>query len=507
MNFVATLWKAFESLTPARKLSLAVTAVLTAVTIAALIHFTHQADFRVLFSNLSSEDAAQILTKIKERKIPHKISAAGDIVSVPSDQVSELRLELAAEGLPQGGGVGFEIFDSKTLGATEFQQQLNYRRALQGELARTINGLDEILQSRVHIVIPKESLFIEEQKKPTASVTVKLKPGKSLNPSQVEGITHLVAAGVEGLDPENVMLLDSRGNILSDSVGQTRLAKMTGSQVQYQRGIEKDLATRIQSMLENVVGAGKAVVRVSAELDFRMTEQTEEKYDPEEPVVRSMQRQTEKTLSGAPAGISTGEENTAEHEKANEIINYEINRVVNKTVLPVGEIQTLSIAVLVDGLYAKNAEGAEAYQPRSRQELDAIEDLVRKSTGFNANRGDQITVTSMPFKKVDGEDGFVGETWRDKLAGFLPLIKFAMIFAIAALVFLFVVRPLIHGLSNVAASEIRHPQLTGETAAPQLAEFPSGARAQGPMNEIELTRQLAAADSKKFAELLRNWLK
>ncbi len=507
MNFLSRLWKTFESLTPARKLSLAVTAVLTAVTIVALIHFTHQADFRVLFSNLSNEDAAQILTKIKERKISYKISAAGDAVSVPSDKISELRLEMAAEGLPQGGGVGFEIFDSKTLGATEFEQQLNYRRALQGELARTINGLDEILQSRVHIVIPRESLFIEEQKKPTASVTVKIKPGKSLNPSQVEGITHLVAAGVEGLDPENVMLLDNRGNVLSDSGGQSRLTKMTSSQVQYQRGIEKDMATRIQSMLENVVGAGKAVVRVSAELDFRMTEQTEEKYDPEEPVIRSIQRQTEKTLSGSPADISAGEENAAGHEKANEIINYEINRVVNKTVLPVGEIQTLSIAVLVDGLYGKKDDGTEDYQPRSKQELDAIEDLVRKSTGFNADRGDQITVTSMPFQKVDGEDGFVGETWRDKLAEFLPLIKFVVILAIAALVFLFVVRPLIRGLSTEAVSEIRPPQLAGEPALPQLAEFPAGANVQGPKNEIELTRQLAAADSKKFAELLRNWLK
>ena len=507
MNFLATLWKAFDSLTPTRKLSLAVTAVLTAVTIVALIHFTHQADFRVLFSNLSSEDAAQILTRIKERKISYQISAAGDIVSVPSDQVSELRLELAAEGLPQGGGVGFEIFDSKTLGATDFQQQLNYRRALQGELARTINGLDEILQSRVHIVIPRESLFIEEQKKPTASVAVKLKPGKSLNASQVEGITHLVAAGVEGLDPENVMLLDSRGNILSDRSGPSRLAKMTGSQVQYQRGIEKDLAARIQSMLENVVGAGKAVARVSAELDFRMTEQTEEKYDPEEPVIRSMQRQTEKTVAGSSAGMSAGEENAAEHEKANEIVNYEINRVVNKTVLPVGEIQTLSIAVLVDGQYGKNDDGAETYQPRSRQELDAIEDLVRKSTGFNSDRGDQITVTSMPFQKVDGEDGFVGETWRDKLAGFSHLIKFVMILAIAALVFLFVVRPLIHTLSTATVSEIRHHELAGEPAAPQLTQFPAGVTAQGPANEIELSRQLAAADAKKFAELLRNWMK
>ncbi len=252
---------------------------------------------------------------------------------------------------------------------------------------------------------------------------------------------------------------------------------------------------------------GKAVVRVSAELDFRMTEQTEEKYDPEEPVIRSMQRQTEKTLSGSPADISAGEENAAGHEKANEIINYEINRVVNKTVLPVGEIQTLSIAVLVDGLYGKKDDGTEDYQPRSKQELDAIEDLVRKSTGFNADRGDQITVTSMPFQKVDGEDGFVGETWRDKLAEFLPLIKFVVILAIAALVFLFVVRPLIRGLSTEAVSEIRPPQLAGEPALPQLAEFPAGANVQGPKNEIELTRQLAAADSKKFAELLRNWLK
>jgi flagellar M-ring protein FliF len=166
-------------------------------------------------------------------------------------------MEMAAAGLPQGGGVGFEIFDQKTLGATEFEQQLNYRRALQGELARTINGLEEIQSSRVHIALPKESLFTDRQKKPTASVTLRLKPGRTLRPGQIDGIVHLVASSIEGMNPEDVMVVDARGTILSARQNDGKLSKMTAQQIDFQRNMEKDLAGRIQSMLENVVGRAR----------------------------------------------------------------------------------------------------------------------------------------------------------------------------------------------------------------------------------------------------------
>jgi flagellar M-ring protein FliF len=513
LQMFSNAWKNFNALGTTKKISLGVVAAVAVLGIIGVVYYTGQVDYRVLFSNLTSEDASSIVSKLQEKKIPYQISASGNTISVPADQVAETRLELAASGLPQGGGVGFEIFDKKMMGATEFEQQLNYRRALQGELSRTINSLDEIASSRVHIVIPKDSLFIEQQKKPTASVTIKLKGGRTLQQSQIEGIAHLVASSVEGLNAEDVMVVDSQGNILSKNKSGSRLTNLSNSQVEYQRNVEKDLAAQIKSMLENVVGPGKAVVRVAADIDFRVMEKTEETFDPESSVVRSSQKQAEKQMgTGAAAG-------TPQQEKTDELINYEINKVTSKTVMPVGEVKKLSIAVMVDGTYTKDAKGNETFQPRDKKELDTLEDVVRKSAGFNATRGDQVVVTSMPFQR-DTEAGFAG-TWQEKVASatatFSPLIKYAAIFAAIFLVYMFVVRPLVKTL--MAPPVYRETGAEALSAGAAAAAIPGEARAEGalpgikaltgeekPATEADLVKQLAAADSKKFAELLRSWL-
>jgi len=273
-----------------------------------------------------------------------------------------------------------------------------------GELSRTIGSMDEVQQVRVHIALPKDSLFVEDRKKTTASVTLKLKSGRTLRSSQIEGISHLVASSIEGLSPEDVMVIDGKGNILSKPSGDPKFMRVTASQMEFQQNMEKDLAGRIQTMLENIVGREKAVVRVAADLDFRVSEKTEETYDSEAPVVRSMQRQTEKaqsTSAGKAGGAGAGTAPAGqEREKVDEVINYEINKVVNKTVMPIGEIQKLSVAVLVDGVYQKDNQGKEAYRPRDKKELDSLEDLVKKTVGFNAARGDQVAVSNMPFSKM-----------------------------------------------------------------------------------------------------------
>jgi len=220
-QFLSQIAKGFGALPPARKLTILVAAAVTLLSIGIVVFLTNQAEYRVLFSNLTSEDAGTIVAKLNEKKIPYKLSPAGDIISVPAEKVSEVRLELAASGLPKGGGVGFEIFDTKNLGVTEFVQQLNYQRALQGELSRTINSLDEIQSSRVHIVMPKKSLFAEDQKKPTASVILKLKSGRTLQEPQIQGIAHLVASSIEGLNPQDVMIVDGSGKVLSKITDQS----------------------------------------------------------------------------------------------------------------------------------------------------------------------------------------------------------------------------------------------------------------------------------------------
>lgn len=502
------LWKGFAVLSPSRQLTILMVVAVTIASIWGLVYWANQADYKVLFTNLSTEDASGIVTKLQEKKIPYELSGGGNTISVPSDKVTEVRLEMASLGLPQGGGVGFEIFDQKNLGATEFEQQLNYRRALQGELARTINSLEEIEQCRVHLALPKDSLFVEEQKKATASVTLKLKGGRKLRPDQVDGIGHLVASSVEGLNPADVMVVDSKGNILSRKQDESRLGKMTASQVEYQNNIEKDMGNRIQTMLEKVVGQGKAVVRVAADLDFSVMEKTEEIYDPESPVIRSTQKQTES--STPPAGATTAKSAEA---KSDEVINYEINKTINKTVMPVGEIEKLSIAVLVDGSYVKDKKGEDVYQPRDKKDLDNIAELVRKSSGFNATRGDQVVVTNMPFRTSAEDELNTPTSWTERVSDYTPsILKYAFITGIVIFLFLFILKPMLGLVADLGRNQAaenrqvaREPalEIRGQAAAPMLMN-PMEERA---MNETDLTKQLADADAKKFAELLRNWIR
>lgn len=521
---LSQIWKGFQSLPPSRKLTILISAGVTLLSIALAVVLINQRDYKILYTNLSMEDAGQITSRLQEKKIAYQLSPAGDMISVPSEKVSELRLELAASGLPKGGGVGFEIFDAKNLGVTEFVQQLNYQRALQGELTRTINSLDEIQQSRVHLVIPKKALFSEDRKKPTASVIVKLKSGRNLSEQQIQGIAHLVSSSIEGMSPRDVMIVDSSGKVLSRVTEGGEMAQLSNSQIEYKKNVEKDLTSRITSMLEKVVGDGKAVVRISADLDFRVMEQTEEKFDSEEPAIRSVQRSQEKsgnaaaglgessvatTAAGRQAVLRPGGSN---REKSDETINYEISRTVNKTVMPVGDVKKLSIAVLVDGNYVKNDKGVEEYQPRPEKELTALEDLVKKSAGFDAKRGDQVVLSSVPFQKVDLGGDQSEKSWTEKLAPFMPLVRYLVILTGLVLVALFVVKPLVRLFTErgrqmeVSVREV--PATAGELKGGDGVTLSLGAPQQArELTETDIVRHMATADSKRFAELLRNWIK
>ena len=258
--------------------------------VAVLWLWIQKPDFRILYTNLSSEDAGLVIAKFQALNVPYEFSSDGASLMVPAERVHELRLVLAGEGLPQGGGVGFEIFDETSFGTTEFAQKLNYRRALQGELARTISQIDEISNARVHLVMPEPSLFSEQEKLTSAAVVVNLKPGRVLSDAQVQGITHLVSGSVEGLKPDAVTLVDSRGKIRTTGSEGSSAIQMSSTQLEFQKNLEQKLQQKIQSMLAQVVGSDKALVRVSSILDLRQVELTEEKFDPETQVVRSEQR-------------------------------------------------------------------------------------------------------------------------------------------------------------------------------------------------------------------------
>lgn len=408
----------FSNFSINQRLMILVAAAAAIAGVIALALWTQQPDMQVLFTKLTDEDAAGIVEKLKEAKVPYETAAGGSTIRVPSGQVHDLRLQLTTQGLPRGGGVGYEIFDRTSIGMSEFVQKLNYRRALQGELARTIAQMPEVERARVHLALPERRLFASEQDHARASIVLSLRSGQVLSKTQVQGVVHLVASSVEGLQTRDVTIVDGHGRLLSSAITDDT-AGLSNTQLEYQRTVEKDIESRIQSMLERIVGANKAVVRVSTLVDFRKVETTEERYDPNGQVVRSEQRGQEKSngvnavsggvpgvQSNVPAGTAEpegGQSSTTNSQTKNETVNYEISRTVSRIVEPVGTIKKLSVAVLVDGLYEAikseeaGAESTKKYVPRSDEDMKRIEDIVKKAMGYSAERQDQVEVVNVPF--------------------------------------------------------------------------------------------------------------
>jgi flagellar M-ring protein FliF len=493
----------------------------------ALALWTQQPDMQVLFTNLASEDAAAIIDKLKETKVPYETTGGGSTVLVPSAQVHDLRLQLATQGLPHGGGVGFEIFDRTSIGMSEFVQKLNYRRALQGELARTIAQLPEVERARVHLAIPERRLFANEQEKARASVILSLRNGQQLAQAQVQGIIHLVSSSVEGLQARDVTVVDGHGRMLSSTMTD-ETSGLTNTQLEYQRSIEKDVETRIQTMLERIVGANKAVVRVSSVVDFRKVETTEERYDPNSQVVRSEQRGQEKAngTNGAGGGVPGVQSNVppgTDQEPAqtssnnsqtkNETVNYEISRTVSKIVEPVGVIKQLSVAVLVDGIYetAKAADGQSAdaaaaarkYTPRSEEDLRRIEDIVKKAMGFSAERQDQVQVVNVQFGAEPEEpQSGTAEAVAEGPKAWLPYLRYAVGILLFTVILLFVVRPLLAMLSSTTAQTQAEASLSTLPGAVGMAE---ASLAGGP-DRAQII-DMARKNPDTTAVVVKQWLK
>jgi flagellar M-ring protein FliF len=296
--------------------------------------------------------------------------------------------------------MGYSIFDQNNLGMTDFLQNLNFRRALEGELTRTIMQLSEVQAARVHIVMPKDRLFREDQKDATASVVLKL-TGAGLNKRQIAGITHLVASSVEGLQPSNITIVDYDGNLLSSGQEADELAGLSSSQLEVRKQVEEYLEDKAQTMLDGVLGKGKSIVRVTSDLNFQQLEKTAESYDPNTPSIRS----EEKTKTSSQASEKAEKDNQSNDEQSTEttITNYELNRTVEHIINEIGSIDRLSVAVLVDGDY-KDVEGGSGggdavYQPRSQEELDRLSAIVKNAVGFDQQRNDQIEVVNIPFDR------------------------------------------------------------------------------------------------------------
>ena len=495
----------------------------------AIALWTQQPDMQVLFTNLNPEDAGGIVDKLKETKVPYETTGGGNTVLVPSAQVHELRLQLATQGLPHGGGVGFEIFDRTSIGMSDFVQKLNYRRALQGELARTIAQMPEIERARVHLATPERRLFSnDENNRSRASVVLSLRNGQALAKTQVNGIVHLVSSSVEGLQVKDVTVVDGHGRLLSSAAGSDDAAGLTGSQLEYQRTVEKDIETRIQTMLERIVGVNKAVVRVSSILDFRKVETTEERYDPNSQVVRSEQRGQEKAngLNGVSGGVPGVQSNVPEgtvqeptqtsssnNQTKNETVNYEISRTVSRVVESSGSIKQLSVAVLVDGIYEMAApseagktgsDKAKKYLARPEDDMKRIEEIVKKAMGYSAERQDQVQVTNVQFDIATEEPSAQGiEATAEPANSFTPYIRYGVGGGLFLLILFMVVRPLLSMLGTSGSSS----GSSAEGATPPLPASVSQIEASLTGKPRSQIVDMARGNPDTTALVVKQWLK
>jgi flagellar M-ring protein FliF len=359
-----------------------------------------------LYSDLDEQAAGDVISYLSDNNIPYQITDNGAAIEVPSEQVYKTRIALAAEGLPRSGTVGYSIFDQNNLGMTDFLQNLNFRRALEGELTRTIMQLNEVQAARVHIVMPKDRLFKQDQKEATASVVLKLNGTGSISKRQLSGIQHLVASSVEGLKPGNITIVDYDGNLLSSGQEADELAGLSSSQLEVRKQVEAYLEDKAQTLLDGVLGDGATAVRVTADLNFQQLERTAETYDPNTPAVRSEER----TKASATASDKAPETSESASEDANEttVTNYELSKTVEHIINEVGSIERLSVAVMVDGTYGnvENAEGVaeRIYQPRTQEELDRLSSIVKNAVGFDQTRNDQIEMVNIAFDRKNLQD-------------------------------------------------------------------------------------------------------
>jgi flagellar M-ring protein FliF len=488
-----------------------------------------------LFSDLSTEDSLGIIKNLERQAIPYELHNDGAVILVPKDKVPRLRIQLAEGGLPNGGSVGYEVFDkSDTLSAASF----NRLRALEGELSRTIRAIDRIQAARVHLVLPERPLSSGETSEPSASIVVRVRG--MLEPQQIRAIRHVVASAVGGLKPQRVSIVDESGQLLADgavgegdgSIGDERRA-----------GFEKRMRDQVEAIVSSVVGAGRARVQLSADFDFNKITQTSDRFDPEGRVLRSSQTRDESTAAAASGGQITvnkelpgaqGQNNAAaprdQGKKSEETSNYEISRTTKTEVTEAGRVNRISVAVLVDGSYVKNDKGEMVYQDRGKEQLDRIAALVRSAIGFDQKRGDQVEVVNLRFAEapavvaVAEPVGMFG-TLQFTKDDVMYVLELGVMMVLGLAVLFMVIRPLVKHILEVKpslAGESPMPTLTDGNNAPSIgasgqismsgtnatAQMIGAAQVQGQVHAPSVHRvgELAERNPNETASIVRQWL-
>ncbi len=488
----------------------------------------------LLFSGLDPRDSSSIIERLDAANVPYEIKGDGSTILVPQDQALKLRMQMAGNGLPAGGGVGYEIFDNQdALGVTSFQQNVNKLRALEGELSRTIRSLDRIEQARVHLVIPERKLFNDAAASPTASIVIRARGGR-IAPEQVQAIQHLVASAVEGLTPARVSVVDEKGELLAGGDGDNSAASIQSALDDRRSAYEERVRQQVEGIVASIVGPGRARVEVSADLDSNRRVRESVKYDPDGQVVRSTSTKSSNAdatnKNGADAvSVSTnlpGESDPANaggtdssrevNAQTDETTNYEISSEKVTETQDGGAVKRLSVAVAVDGVWTTSGEGARSYAARSDDDMKKIEALVRSTIGFDEKRGDTLQVVNVQFAQEEAqaltpeEEPFMGLTKAD----IMKLIELAVLVIVALLAILLVFRPLITRLLAPIALPAGMPQLAGPAGAalgaaagaPQIAG-PAGTVPALPSPELmidiaQVDGQVSASSVKKVGEIV-----
>ncbi|WP_018606638.1 flagellar basal-body MS-ring/collar protein FliF [Uliginosibacterium gangwonense] len=542
----------FNRLTPKQKMAGAVVLAMAIALVVGVWLWSQQPQYSVLFSNIDEKDGGAIVTALQQGNIPYKVESGGGTILVPANRANELRLTLASQGLPKGGMVGFELLDASKLGLSQFHEQINYQRALEGELARTILSISSVAGARVHLAIPKQTAFLRNEQKPTASVVVNLRPGRKLDQAQIAGIVHLVSSSVPELAANQVSLIDQNGNLLARQRSQDGPA-LDDTQLEYIRNVEDSYIQRIQTILEPVVGIGNFRAQVAADIDFDATEQTSETYKPNPPpntAIRSQQLSDNQTNQPGPQGVPGALSNqppvpatapvttpavpgttqsatttaTPLNSARNSTTNYELDKTIQHVKRSLGQVKRLSVALVVNNRAEKDAKGQLKPVPLTDAELKKINDLVREAVGYDEKRGDTLNVTNTAFTEGVKEEvpplPFLKDP--DNLAMLKEIARWLAVIAAVAFLIFGVIKPL---LRAVAPSKTAEEAAKAEEEAAELASATMEERLERmeeeemspELLELELAkmsyekklaraREVAAKDPRMVAQLIKEWI-
>ncbi|WP_426104652.1 flagellar basal-body MS-ring/collar protein FliF [Massilia sp. TSP1-1-2] len=508
--------------------------------------WSQQPEYRILFANISDKDGGAITASLDQMAIPYKFSEGGGAILVAADKVHDARLKLAAQGLPKGGNVGYELMENQKLGVSQFHEQINYQRSLEGELARSIESLAAVSSARVHLALPKPTVFVREQQKPTASVLLNLQTGRTLDQSQVSAIVHLVASSVAELPTSNVTVVDQAGNLLSDTTKQAGAKMLDPNQLKYVAQIQQNIIRQVESLITPLVGQGNVRAEATADIDFAQVDTAAETFKPNSPPEPSSIRSQQTSEAGTPATPAVGIPGALSNQppgaatapiagatptpgtasagptRKDSTTNYEVDKTVRYEQKPMGGIKRLTVGVLVNHRRIIDAKtGKVTVQPLAAAEVAQINELVKEAMGYSKERGDTLTVTNAPFdgvgKAVDAPEALAW--WRDPdtWALVMKVAKFVLAAVIIAYLFFRILRPMLRPvlrkldeISDVPPPPPRRVLSPEEDVQAALAstelEHMEAGQAQGYRENLQMAKNLAREDPRVVANVVKAWV-